>query len=148
MNKRLHEHTSLQFIEQDWQIIWNLVTLRITRFEATTKWAWQAFHCLNGGDVKVRIHRYICLKGHLSGSLAKVWNHAWLTKRNRSWRKHELDVRGRRRYIHLCDIAHTCNPCLGWYHDSSWCLLPLPVRRKRRLSNALISWMSEKGLNY
>ena len=20
----------------------------------------------------------------------------------------------------LCNMAHTCNPCLSWYHDSSW----------------------------
>ena len=26
---------------------------------------------------------YICLKGHLSGSLAKAWNLTWLNKRNR-----------------------------------------------------------------
>jgi hypothetical protein len=32
---------------------------------------------------KVRLHRYTCLKEHLSGSLAKAWNHTWLNKGNR-----------------------------------------------------------------
>ena len=27
---------------------------------------------------KVRLHHYICLKGHLSGSLGKAWNCTWL----------------------------------------------------------------------
>ena len=33
---------------------------------------------------KVRLLHYKCLKGHLSGNLAKVGNHTWLNKRNRS----------------------------------------------------------------
>ena len=33
---------------------------------------------------KVRLHHYICFKGHLSGSLEKAWNYTWLNKRNRS----------------------------------------------------------------
>ena len=33
---------------------------------------------------KVRLHHYICLKGHLSGSLEKAWNYTWLNKRHRS----------------------------------------------------------------
>jgi len=33
---------------------------------------------------KVRLLHYKCLKGHLSGNLAKVGNHTWLNKRNSS----------------------------------------------------------------